>query len=150
MDGPTTKGSTGSQPVPASETSDQIVEAKVEHPHAHFANPAEVVVDPDLSKADKVRALESLEQDARQLATASAEGMTTGERSGLQDVLTARDALELPPFDLAVSVVLQGFRARLQRSEQGAAHELIGRAIEAIEAATAVSPPLETTKTPRA
>jgi hypothetical protein len=122
------------------------VEAKVEHPHAHFANPSEVVVDPELSKADKVRALESLEQDARQLATAAAEGMTTGEKSRLRDVLAARDALELPPFDLAVSVVLQGLRARLRDSEEGEAHSLIARAIEAMEAAIAVSPPLEPTR----
>jgi hypothetical protein len=105
-----------------------------------------VIVDPELSKPEKVRALESLEQDARQLATAAAEGMTTGEKSGLQDVLAARDALELPPFDLAVSVVLQGLRARLRDSEEGEAHSLIARAIEAMEAAIAVSPPLEPTR----
>ena len=147
MDGPTTSGFSGSpQPALASNASDPVVEAKVEHPHAHFANPSEVIVDPELSKAEKVRALESLEQDARQLATAAAEGMTTGEKSGLQDVLAARDALELPPFDLAVSVVLQGLRARLQGTGQGDAHRLIARAIEAIEAAIAVSRPLEPTK----
>ena len=105
-----------------------------------------MVVDPELSKAEKVRALESLEQDARQLATAAAEGMTTGEKSGLQDVLAARDALELPPFDLAVSVVLQGLRARLEGTGQGDEHRLIARAIEAIEAAIAVARPLEPTK----
>ena len=147
MDGPTTSGSSGSpQPALASNASDPVVEAKVEHPHAHFANPSEVIVDPELSKAEKVRALESLEQDARQLATAAAEGMTTGEKSGLRDVLAARDALELPPFDLAVSVVLQGLRARLQGTGPGDAHRLIARAIEAIEAAIAVSQPLEPTK----
>ncbi len=147
MDGPTTSGSSGSpRPALASNASDTVVEAKVEHPHVHFANPSEVIVDPELSKADKVRALESLEQDARQLATAAAEGMTTGEKSGLRDVLAARDALELPPFDLAVSVVLQGLRARLRDSEAGEAHSLIARAIEAIEAAIAVSPPLEPTR----
>jgi hypothetical protein len=144
MDGPTTNDSGGSsQPPLAANASDPIVEAKVEHPHAHFANPSELIVDPDLSKPDKVRALESLEQDARQLATATAEGMTTGEESGLQDVLAARDALELPPFDLAVSVVLQGLHARLQGTGPGDAHRLIARAIEAIEAAIAGPQPPE-------
>ena len=122
------------------------MEAKVEHPHAHFATPSEVIVDPELSKPDKVRALESLEQDARQLATAAAEGMTTGEKSGLQDVLAARDALELPPFDLAVSVVMEGLRARLQGTGPGDAHRLIARAIEAVEAAIAGSQPPEPTE----
>jgi hypothetical protein len=136
MDGPTTNDSSGSShPVLPSNASNPIVDEKLSHPHVHFANPSEVIVDPDLSKPDKVRALESLEQDARQLATAAAEGMTTGEKSGLQDVLAARDALELPPFDLAVSVVLQGLRARLQGTGPGDAHRLIARAIEAIEAA---------------
>ena len=146
MDEPTTNGPSGAPyPALASNASDPV-KPKVEHPHAHFANPSEVVVDPELSKADKVRALESLEQDARQLATAAAEGMTTGEKSGLQDVLAARDALELPPFDLAVSVVLQGLRARLQGTEAGEAHRLLARAIEALEAATVVLQPLEPTK----
>jgi hypothetical protein len=120
-----------------------MVEAKVEHPHAHFANPSEVIIDPELSKLEKVRALESLEQDARQLATAAAEGMTTGEKSGLQVVLAARDALELPPFDLAVSAVLQGLRTRLQGTAPGDVHRLIARAIEALEGAVAVPQPPE-------
>jgi hypothetical protein len=76
--------------------------------------------------------------------------MTTGEKGGLQDVLAARDALELPPFDLAVSVVLQGLRAKLQGTGQGDAHNLIAGAIAAIEAATTVSPQQETTTPPSA
>lgn len=117
--------------MPDPETAD-----KVEHPHAHFEHPAEVVIDPLLSKDEKVRALEGMEQDARQLATAAAEGMTGGGGSGLRDVLVAKEALELPPFDLAVSVVLQSFRARLQSTEGSEAHGLIARAIEAVEAAS--------------
>ena len=111
------------------------VQQKVEQPHAHFENPAEVVVDPALSKDNKVRALEAMEQDARQMAVASAEGMGGGERSGLADVLAAKDALELPPFDLAVSAVVQTLRSRLPQVEGTDAHTLITGAIDALEAA---------------
>ena len=121
---------------PAPKTQEPETADKVEHPHAHFEHPAEVVIDPLLSKDEKVRALEGMEQDARQLATAAAEGMTGGGGSDLQDVLVAKEALELPPFDLAVSVVLQSFRARLQSTEGSEAHALIARAIEAVEAAS--------------
>ena len=121
---------------PAPTMPDPDTADKVEHPHAHFEHPAEVVIDPLLSKDEKVRALEGMEQDARQIATAAAEGMTGGGGSGLQDVLVAKEALELPPFDLAVSVVLQSFRARLQSTEGSEAHTLIARAIEAVEAAS--------------
>ena len=55
-------------------------------------------------------------------------------------------ALDLPPFDLALSVVLQGFRARLENTDRGEAQALIARAIEAIEAASAISRPGDTTK----
>ena len=63
---------------PTNEARGDEVQHKVEQPHAHFENPAEVVVDPALSKDDKVRALGAMEQDARQMAVASAEGMVGG------------------------------------------------------------------------
>jgi hypothetical protein len=66
-------------------------------PPAHFDEPRHVVTDDSLSKHDKVEALDTLEQDARQLAVASSEGMTGGERNKLHDVLIARDTLALPP-----------------------------------------------------
>lgn len=110
---------------------------KIEHPHAHFENPAEVVVDSALTKDDKVRALETMEQDARQMAVAASEGLAGGERARLDDVLSAKDALELPPFDLAVAVVLQSLRSKLPRAEGTEAHRSIARAIEALEAACA-------------
>jgi hypothetical protein len=96
-----------------------------------------VEVDPLLSKDEKVHALEEMEQDARQLSTAAAEGMTEGEGAGLRDVLTAKDALDLPPFELAVAVVLQSFRAKLEGARGSEAEALIARAIEAIESASA-------------
>ena len=42
---------------------------------AEFDKPSDVVQDPELSQAEKKKALENLEQDARQLMTASNEGM---------------------------------------------------------------------------
>ena len=46
-------------------------QAKTEKPHAHFDDPQQVVADPALSKQEKAEALETLEQDARLLATAT-------------------------------------------------------------------------------
>jgi hypothetical protein len=69
-------------------------QAKTEKPHGHFDDPQQVVADPALSKQDKLKALETLEQDARLLATATEEGMTGGEHSNLRDVLSAKKTLE--------------------------------------------------------
>jgi hypothetical protein len=63
----------------------------------YYEEPHEVVVDSSLSKAQKVEALNTLEQDARQLAEASSEGMGGGERNKLHDVLIAEDVLASPP-----------------------------------------------------
>ena len=49
--------------------------SKVENPAARFAKPSEVVGDPTLSQREKKKALDCWEQDARQLMTASNEGM---------------------------------------------------------------------------
>jgi len=95
--------------------------AKVERPHEQFEHPSEVVTDPLLSKDEKVHALDALEQDARQLSVAAAEGMPAGAASGLEEVLLAKESLEL--------------RAKLQETEQTETHATIARAIEAVEAA---------------
>ena len=71
-------------------------DAKVQKPSDHFDEPHEVVEDSSLSKARKVEALDSLEQDARQLAEASSEGMSGGERNKLHDVLIAKKTLDAP------------------------------------------------------
>jgi hypothetical protein len=71
-------------------------QVKTDKPHQHFDDPQQVVADPALSKQDKVKALEALEQDARLLATATEEGMTGGETSKLREVLNAKKALEWP------------------------------------------------------
>ena len=71
-------------------------DAKVRKPSTHFDEPHEVVAS-SLSKARKVEALDALEQDARQLAEASSEGMAGGERNKLHEVLIAKDRLGVPP-----------------------------------------------------
>jgi hypothetical protein len=71
-------------------------QAEVEKPPAHFDDPHHVVADSNLSKQEKVEALEALEQDARLLSTATEEGMTGGEHSKLSDLLNAKRALEEP------------------------------------------------------
>ena len=124
----------GDTPVAPSQDPETV--DKIEHPQTHFDHPGEVVIDPQLSKDEKLQVLGEMEQDARQLSAAAAEGMTGGQGgSGLPDVLAAKDALELPPFDRAVSVVLQSLRAKLQSTPEGETRLLITRAIEAVEAA---------------
>ena len=49
--------------------------AKVDNPATAFVRPIDVVKDYKLSKGEKVEALDTWEQDARQLMTASNEGM---------------------------------------------------------------------------
>ena len=56
---------------------------KVENPATHFDKPNDVVHDVNLSRDEKKKALNTWEQDARQLLTASNEGMT-GEEEGAQ------------------------------------------------------------------
>jgi hypothetical protein len=74
--------------------------------HAHFGGLEQVVTDDAMSKLQKLDALDVLEQDARQLATASNEGMAGGEPTQLREVLEARQALESSPIALAYAVVL--------------------------------------------
>src|ERR1700675_1102393 len=90
-------------------------DAKVQKPSSYFDEPHEVVVDSSLSKGQKVEALDTLEQDARQLSEASSEGMGGGERNKLHDVLIAKDILALPPVAGAYETVLQDLRSRQNR-----------------------------------
>jgi hypothetical protein len=48
---------------------------KIEHPQAHYATPDALIDDRDLSREEKLDALKIWEQDARQMLTASNEGM---------------------------------------------------------------------------
>ena len=56
---------------------------KVENPEAHFNKPKEIVQDNALTDDEKKKALNTWEQDERQLLTASNEGMP-GSEEGLK------------------------------------------------------------------
>src|SRR5260221_12034724 len=55
---------------------------KVEKPATHYKSPDDIVKDKDLSPAEKRQALNTWEEDARQMLTASNEGME-GDQEGL-------------------------------------------------------------------
>lgn len=97
----------------------------------------EVVADPTLSKQDKTHALDSLEQDARQLAVAAAEGMSGGEETQLRPVLQAKRSLELPSDAAAFTVVQRELEQKLRETQGTGAHAAISRAIDAINEARA-------------
>ena len=107
---------------------------KAKKPSANFQSAHEVAADPALSKPEKEKALDALEQDARLLATASAEGMTGGEPTNLHEVLDAKEALELPPTTYAYEIVLRDLRTRQAAGPQERTQALIKHAIEALEA----------------
>ena len=75
----------------------------MKNPEAHFAKPKEVVKDNVLSRDDKKNALNTWEQDKRQLLTANNEGMS-GSDEGLRvdddnrlgEVVRAMGPLERP------------------------------------------------------
>jgi hypothetical protein len=110
---------------------------KVADPHVHFEHPAEIVADPSLSMDEKKRALSTLEQDAKQLAAAEAEGMGGGEANKLQEVMDAKDSLALPPSVVAFAVARQIMMTKLVEAEGTQAHIVIAEAVAAVEAATA-------------
>ena len=79
---------------------------KVEDPATHFDKPDDVVHAVKLSLDEKQKALNTWEQDARQLLTASSEGMTGGEegtqpddRNRLGEVVRAKDKIGQKPRD---------------------------------------------------
>jgi len=109
--------------------------ATVEHPGKISNDPARTLADPDLSKRDKIHALNAMEQDARQLAVAAAEGMGGGEETNLRNVLQAKRILETPKPDAAFRVVRQTFEAELQNTLGTDTHDVIMRALDAIKAA---------------
>jgi len=106
---------------------------KVEKPAIHFEEPNNVIADPDLSTRQKAAALDTLEQDARQLATASAEGMAGGEETKLNEVLRAKETLELPCVLTAYQVVAQDLRARALAETDDEMRSLIENAVATIE-----------------
>lgn len=52
---------------------------KIEHPQLYYATPDQLIDDRDLSREEKLEALKIWEQDARQMLTASSEGMPGSE-----------------------------------------------------------------------
>ena len=109
-------------------------QGKIERPRANFETALEVVADPALSMLEKEKALDALEQDARLLSTASAEGMTGGEPTNLREVLDAKEALELPTTTRAYEIVLGDLRTRQAAGPQERTQALIKHAIAALEA----------------
>ena len=110
-----------------------MAEEKVEKPHLRFDDPHEVVADPSLSKDEKVKALQSLEQDAMQLSIAAGEGMGGGEPSNLDEVLDAKGSLDSHPTAYAYDVVLRDLRQRRADVPEDA-RLLIENAIKSLEA----------------
>jgi hypothetical protein len=77
---------------------------KIEHPQSHYATPAELIEDRALSFEEKLDALKIWEQDARQMLTASNEGMPGSDEGidpnnhhTLGQVERARDKLQRSP-----------------------------------------------------
>jgi hypothetical protein len=69
------------------------VNAALRDPAATFAEPAEIVAHPDLSRSLKLRMLRQWEQEARAVAVAQEEGMTSGGDSMLGRIRRAIGAL---------------------------------------------------------
>jgi hypothetical protein len=74
---------------------------KIEHPQSHYPTPDELIEDRGLSLDEKIKALKVWEQDARQMLTASGEGMPgsdegidPGRHHMLGQVERARDKLQ--------------------------------------------------------
>ena len=70
------------------------VKEAVANPSKIFNAPMDVIHTPGLSEADKRAILESWEQEARLLQTATAENMAGGEPSRIEDVRKAIDMLD--------------------------------------------------------
>jgi hypothetical protein len=75
-------------------------DVKVENPATHFDKPQDIVQDKTLSREEKKKALSTWEQDARQLLTASNEGMPGSEEGAqpddhhrLGEVVRAKDTM---------------------------------------------------------
>jgi len=94
-----------------------------------------VVADRSLSTPQKQAALHSLEQDARQLAVAAAEGMSGGEETQLRKVLEAERSLARPSADGAFTAVLHNLEEHRRRTHGTETEVLIERAIESIQTA---------------
>ena len=68
--------------------------AKALHPQTYHEHPAEVVVDPTMSPAEKAQAIAALEQEAR--VHAAKVGGNATDDAKLHEVEVAKDVLDLP------------------------------------------------------
>ena len=71
------------------------IKHKIANPAANFDDATEIVNAADLTKAEKAKALENWEEDARRLSVATEEGMSGGERSHMTDIAQAQAELGL-------------------------------------------------------
>jgi hypothetical protein len=110
------------------------IKGKTNSPSVYFDEPRDVVADAALSPNQKDAILKTLEQDARQLADATSEGMGGGERNKLHDVLTAADTLSLQPVANAYETVLVDLRSRLGDEGDPVQLRLLKQALAALEA----------------
>jgi hypothetical protein len=77
---------------------------KIEHPEAHYRTPEDISNDMTLSPEEKKKALNTWEQDAHQLLTASGEGMP-GSKEGIRpndhhrlgEVVRAKEKIGIKP-----------------------------------------------------
>jgi hypothetical protein len=83
---------------------EQLRKKKIVNPDAHFDKPRDVVQDDALSPQEKKKALNTWEQDERQLLTASNEGMPGSdegqrkkEANRLDEVVQAKDQIGEKP-----------------------------------------------------
>ena len=84
--------------------SDHSNDKKIEHPQRSFDRPSDIVKDRRLSPEEKRGALNTWEQDAHQLLTASNEGMS-GSEEGIEpkdnhrlgEVVRAKDKIGVKP-----------------------------------------------------
>ena len=83
---------------------DKKAKDKVVNPNAQFKKPKEVVQDKALSHEEKKKALDTWEQDERQLLTASNEGMQasdeglqSSEDNRLDEVVRAKEKIGAKP-----------------------------------------------------
>jgi hypothetical protein len=70
-------------------TQPEAKKAKLEKPANHYESPDDITKDADLTPDEKLQALNTWEQDARQMMTASNEGME-GDDEGLDQDDTHR------------------------------------------------------------
>jgi hypothetical protein len=73
------------------ETKHTSTDDRLKNPASHFEKPSQVANDRRLSHGQKEEALNTWEQDARQLLTASNEGMTASDEGNTRDEVSLDD-----------------------------------------------------------